>query len=206
MMNDPASPRTTRFGLGRGLGSLLPSTAAGFEEVDVDLIVPNPRQPRLAIDPAALADLAASVREHGILQPLLVSRRVSEGGGATYQLIAGERRLQAARAAGLARVPVVIREASPQGMLELALIENLQRADLNPLEEAQAYQHLVDDFGLTQEAIAARIGKSRTAVANTLRLRALPAEIQASLQAGEISEGHARALLGLADEQAMLQA
>jgi ParB family chromosome partitioning protein len=141
-----------------------------------------------------------------VLQPLVVSRRDSEGGVATYQLIAGERRLRAARAAGLARVPVVVRETTPQGLLELALVENVQRADLNALEEAAAYRQLVEEFGLTQEAVAQRAGKSRAAVANALRLLSLPEPIRAALVAGEISEGHARALLGLSDDAARLRA
>jgi ParB family chromosome partitioning protein len=205
MNNETPAPRPSRFGLGRGLGSLLPQSG-GADEVDIDLIAPNPRQPRSWIDPAALDDLVESVRTHGIIQPLVVSRRVSDGAGVSYQLIAGERRLRAARAAGLTRVPVVVREATEQGLLELALIENIQRADLNALEEAGAYRQLIDDFGLTQEAVAARVGKSRTAVANTLRLQGLPDAIRASLAAGEISEGHARALLGLPDEEGRLSA
>jgi ParB family chromosome partitioning protein len=202
MTNDALFPRTR---LGRGLGSLLPATA-GVDEVDVDLIVPNPRQPRTAIDPEALAELAESVRAHGILQPLLVSRRVSEGGAVTYQLVAGERRLHAARAAGLRRVPVVVRETTPQELLELAIVENVQRADLGALEEAVAYRQLVDEFGMTQEAVAERVGKSRVAVANTIRLLGLPEELRASLATGEITEGHARALLGLAHDEARLAA
>jgi ParB family chromosome partitioning protein len=192
--------------LGRGLGSLLPGMVAAVDEVDIDLIVPNPRQPRSAMAPEALAELAESVRTHGVLQPLVVSRRESEGGVATYQLIAGERRLRAARAAGLTRVPVVVRETTPQGLLELALVENVQRADLNALEEAAAYRQLVEEFNLTQEEVARRAGKSRAAVANALRLLSLPAPIRAALVAGEISEGHARALLGLADDAARLRA
>jgi ParB family chromosome partitioning protein len=202
MTNDAIFPRTR---LGRGLGSLLPATA-GVDEVDIDLIVPNPRQPRTAIDPTALDELAASVRAHGILQPLLVSRRVSDGGAVTYQLVAGERRLHAARVAGIRRVPVVVRETTPQELLELAIVENVQRADLGPLEEAAAYRQLVDEFGLTQEAVAERVGKSRVAVANTLRLLGLPDEARASLAAGEITEGHARALLGLPDDATRLVA
>ena len=202
MANDAVFPRTR---LGRGLGSLLPA-AAGVDEVDIDLIVPNPRQPRSHMEPAALAELAESVRAHGVIQPLVVSRQASETGAVTYQLIAGERRLRAARAAGLSRVPVVVRETTPQGLLELALVENVQRADLNALEEAAAYRQLVDEFGLTQEAVAERVGKSRTAVANTLRLLGLPEAIRESLASGEISEGHARALLGLTDDEARLRA
>jgi ParB family transcriptional regulator, chromosome partitioning protein len=191
--------------LGRGLGSLLPS-GSGVSEVDLDLIVPNPRQPRTTIAPDALAELAESVRAHGILQPLVVSRVVTPSGAVTYQLIAGERRLRAARAAGLTRAPVVVREATPQDLLELALIENVQRADLDPLEEAAAYRRLIDEFGLTQEAVARRVAKSRVTVANALRLLALPEAIRASLAAGEISEGHARALLGAPDDEARLRA
>ena len=207
MTNDAPPPQRapSRFGLGRGLGSLLPQTA-GADEVDIDLIATNPRQPRTVMEPAALAELAESVRAHGILQPLVVSRRVSETGATSYQLVAGERRLRAARTAGLSRVPVVVRETTPQELLELALVENIQRADLNALEEAAAYRQLVEEFGLTQEAVAERIGKSRTAVANTLRLLALPEGIRASLAADEISEGHARALLGLTEDTVRLRA
>lgn len=194
-------------GLGRGLGALIPAFAPGVDTVDVDLIVSNPHQPRGFFDPESLAALADSIREHGVIQPLLVTRVQPEGGGpAVYQLIAGERRLQAARLAGLAHVPVVVKEASSSEMLELALVENLQRADLNPLEEAQAFRRLVDEFGLTQEAVATRVGRSRTAVANALRLLALSDELKASLARGEISEGHARALLGLSNEPERRQA
>ena len=194
-------------GLGRGLGALIPAFAPGVETLDVDLIVSNPHQPRGFFDPESLAALADSIREHGVIQPLLVTRVQPEGGGpGVYQLIAGERRLQAARLAGLAHVPVVVKEASSSEVLELALVENLQRADLNPLEEAQAFRRLVDEFGLTQEAVATRVGRSRTAVANALRLLALSEELKASLARGEISEGHARALLGLSNEAERRQA
>jgi ParB family transcriptional regulator, chromosome partitioning protein len=203
-------------GLGRGLGALFPAGSAASAPdadataepaqqraapttVDIDLIAPNPRQPRTSMEPEALAALAESVRQHGLIQPLLVSRRATPGGGTAYVLVAGERRLHAARAAGLARVPVVVREVTPQQQLELALVENIQRADLNPLEEAAAFQQLQREFGLTQEALAERTGRSRAAVANTLRLLALPEPIKQSLAAGAISEGHARALLGLPD-------
>jgi len=186
-------------GLGKGLGALIPtapSTAEvpGARSVPVNRITPNPRQPRHTIDPAGLAELAASIREHGLIQPLIVT-----AAGADYQLIAGERRWAAARMAGLTEVPVLVKDATPQQMLELALVENIQRADLNPLEEAGAYRQLMDEFGLTQEAVAERVGKSRVAVANTVRLLGLPPEVQAPLAAGEISEGHARALLRLED-------
>jgi len=189
---------TSRRGLGRGLDALIPSTGQqGVEEVDVDLIAPNPQQPRTVFDPEALAELAESIREHGVIQPLIVSR--PGGRGAPYQLIAGERRLLAARQAGLRRVPVIVKEASPQALLEMALVENLQRQDLGPLEEAAAFKRLSDEFGLTQDAVAARVGRSRPAVANSLRLLTLSEEIQASLARGEITAGHARALLGIDD-------
>ncbi len=219
-----ARPAARGRGLGRGLSALIPQTQAmrpeeadrpeagagavqrsGAVTVDIDLIAPNPRQPRSAIDPETVSELAESIRQHGILQPLVVSRRERAGAGVSYQLIAGERRLHAARAAGLLRVPVVVREATPQEQLELALVENIQRADLNPLEEALAFQRLGAEFGLTQEALARRVGRSRTAVANTLRLLGLAEEIKASLAVGEISEGHARALLGLTDPAQRIQ-
>lgn len=189
-----------KTGLGRGLESLIPRAAPSVEAVDVDLIVPNPHQPRASLGEESLRELAESIREYGMLQPLLVSRTQDPGGALTYQLIAGERRLQAAKMVGLEKVPVVVKEIASDQLLELALVENLQRADLNPLEEAGAYRRLHEDFGLTQEQIAARVGRSRTAVANSLRLLALSPEIRASLASSEISEGHARALLGLDDE------
>jgi ParB family chromosome partitioning protein len=173
------------------------------DEVDVKLIAPNPHQPRFEISDESLEELTESIREHGLLQPLLVSVSGSEGG---YQLVAGERRLRAARRAGLSRVPVVVREAASGELLELALVENLQRKDLSPLEEAQAYRRLVDEFGMTQESIASRVGRSRTAVANAMRLLGLSDEVKASLASGEISEGHARALLGLEAGAARRQA
>jgi ParB family chromosome partitioning protein len=187
-----------RSGLGRGLDALIPSFQPSVEQVDVDLIAPNPEQPRSVFDPEALAELADSIREHGVIQPLIVSRRQGRG-GAPYQLIAGERRLLASRQAGLQKVPVIVKEASPQALLELALVENLQRQDLGPLEEAAAFRRLGDEFKLTQEAIAARVGRSRSGVANSLRLLTLSEEMQASLARGEITSGHARALLGIDD-------
>jgi ParB family chromosome partitioning protein len=187
-----------RPGLGRGLDALIPNLAPSVEEVDIDLVAPNPHQPRSVFDADALTELANSIREHGIIQPLIVSRP-SERGGAPYQLIAGERRLLAARQAGLTRVPVIVKEASPQSLLELALVENLQRQDLGALEEAAAFKRLGEEFHLTQEAIATRVGRSRSAVANSLRLLSLSDEIQASLARNEITAGHARALLGIDD-------
>jgi ParB family chromosome partitioning protein len=196
-MNDSsAKPNPIRGGLGRGLAALLPSSAEPVQQVDVDLIAPNPEQPRRQFEPQALAELTESVRQHGILQPLIVTRDVAAGGAASYQLIAGERRLQAARRAGLTRVPVVVRDAREMERLELALVENLQRADLTPLEEAEAFRRLVDEFGLTQEEVGRRLGRGRVAVANALRLLGLSPTIKASLASGEISAGHARALLG----------
>ena len=197
-----------RPALGRGLSALIPRTGSGtgIETVDIDLIVPNPHQPRLRFDSTALSELAESIREHGVLQPVVVTQSSSDLGPMTYQLIAGERRLQAARMAGLERMPVVVREAAGKEMLEIALVENLQRQDLNPLEEAQAFRGLNEDFGMTQEQIAARVGRSRTAVANTLRLLSLEDDIRASLASGQISEGHARALLGIEDSGTRLDA
>jgi ParB family transcriptional regulator, chromosome partitioning protein len=188
-----------RSGLGRGLDALIPNVQPVVEEVDVDLIAPNPQQPRSVFDPETLAELADSIREHGVIQPLIVSRP-NVRGGAPFQLIAGERRLLAARQAGLPRVPVIVKEASPQALLELALVENLQREDLGPLEEAFAFKRLGEEFGLTQESIATRVGRSRSAVANSLRLLTLSDEMQASLAKGEITAGHARALLGIDDD------
>jgi ParB family chromosome partitioning protein len=194
-----------RSGLGRGLDAIIPSgppatdgASVGVQEVDVDLIAPNPYQPRTVFDPTAVTELAQSIREHGVIQPLVVSRP-STPGGATYQLIAGERRLLASREAGLKRVPVIVKEASTQALLELALVENLQRQDLGPLEEAFAFRRLADEFGLTQEAVAMRVGRSRSAVANSIRLLSLSDEMQASLASGEITAGHARALLAIDD-------
>ena len=191
-----------RTGLGRGLDALIPSIQPSLEEVDVDLIAPNPQQPRSVFDAEALSELAASIREHGVIQPLIVSRPQTPG-APPYQLITGERRLLASRQAGLSKVPVLVKEANPQALLELALVENLQRQDLGALEEAAAFRRLRDEFSLTQEQIADRVGRSRSSVANSLRLMMLSEEIQASLARGEISAGHARALLGIenADER-----
>jgi ParB family chromosome partitioning protein len=165
------------------------------------------------MEPQALAELTNSIREHGIIQPLLVSELgASEFDGdeaveaPRYQLIAGERRLRAAKAAGLDRVPVVVRQSTPQQLLELAIVENVQRADLGPLEEAVAYQRLAEDFGLTQQQVAARVGRSRTAVTNTMRLLELPDEVRSSLARGEITAGHARALLGVVGVEARVEA
>ena len=191
-------------GLGKGLDALIPSLTPALENVDLELISPNPYQPRTSLDPVALEELADSIREHGMLQPLIVTQLSSKAPGepVRYQLIAGERRWQAARLAGLNQVPVLIKEATPSEALQLALVENLQRSDLNPLEEAQAYHQLIAEFGLTQEDVARRVGKQRSTVANALRLLGLSGEVKKSLACGEITEGHARALLGLPDEAA----
>jgi ParB family transcriptional regulator, chromosome partitioning protein len=189
-----------RSGLGRGLGALIPTDVTGGEtaslrEVPVGDVHPNPHQPRTYFDEESLAGLTASVAEIGVLQPLLVR----ESGDDRYELIAGERRWRAAKRAGLQTVPVVVRETDEVGSLEQAVVENLHRADLNPLEEASAFQQLIEDFGLTQEQVAQRIGKSRSAVANTLRLFQLPPSIQKLIGEGHVSAGHAKALLGTPD-------
>jgi ParB family chromosome partitioning protein len=192
-----------RSGLGKGLDALIPGASgsgagAGASQVALEAISHNPRQPRQTFQEDELDDLAASIREHGLIQPLVVAPAM----GGTYTLIAGERRLQAARRAGLTHVPVVVRSASDQQLLELALIENVQRADLNPIEEAQAYHHLAKEFGLSHDAIAERVSKSRVAVTNTLRLLEAGSAVKQALVDGRISEGHARALLALASAKA----
>jgi ParB family transcriptional regulator, chromosome partitioning protein len=178
--------------IGKGLAELIGEQSDERpNEVAVDCIVPNARQPREIFIDSSLEELAASIREHGVLQPLIV-RPLAEG---RYELIAGERRLRASKIAGLKFVPVVVRSASAQTSLEIALIENIQREDISPLECARAYRQLMTEFGLTQEQVADKVGKSRTAVANTLRLLKLPISIQDALREGQITEGHARALL-----------
>ncbi len=181
--------------LGRGLDALIPAgpeIRPGVLELPTNVIEPNPRQPRSQFSESELADLTDSIRQHGILQPLLV---IASADG--YQLIAGERRLMAAKKAGLTLVPAVVREAGAQASLEMALVENLQRSDLNALEAAEGYRQLVEDFDLTHDQVAARLGKSRSSVTNSLRLLKLSAAVRKALEAGRISEGHARALLAL---------
>jgi ParB family chromosome partitioning protein len=191
-----------KAGLGRGLAALIPPTDETVEKapagpalltVPVEAISPNPRQPRSQIDPEQLTELADSIREHGVLQPIVVNRAEGE----RYTLIAGERRWRAAQLAGLSEVPVIIKETTPQHMLELALIENIQRADLNALEEAQAYHALMADFGLTQEELSKRVGKGRSTIANSVRILDLPDDVQAAVLRSQISAGHARALASL---------
>lgn len=184
--------------LGRGLASLIPqrqASASAILEVPLARVTPNPFQPRRHMDDAALAELAASMREHGVLQPVLVTETLDG-----YQLIAGERRVRAARLAGLERIPAVVRQLVDRDQLEVALVENVQRADLDPIDEALAYRKLVDEFGLTQDAVADRVGKARATVANTLRLLELHPDVQAAISDGRLTEGHGRALGGLATD------
>ncbi len=194
-------------GLGRGLDALFAdnsveeSSSASAVKLSLNEIEPNKDQPRKTFDEKALAELVDSIAQHGVIQPLLV-RPMPDG---SYQLVAGERRWRAARRAGLSEVPVVIREMSDSEMMELALIENLQREDLNPIEEAEGLQQLIDTYGLTQETAAARVGRSRPAIANALRLLSLPAPILELTREGKISAGHARALLSLGDEEKMVE-
>ncbi len=195
-----------RKALGRGLGALLSSDRTidlGTEpsEVDLDSIVPGPMQPRTHFDEASLQNLADSIKSHGVVQPLLVRRR--DGG---FELIAGERRWRAAKLAGLTRVPVVVKEVPDESLLEIALIENIQREDLNPIEEAQAYRKLIDTVGLTQEALASRVGRDRSYITNYLRLLRLPEDLQQLVKEGRLSTGHARTILALShpDQQRRL--
>jgi ParB family chromosome partitioning protein len=186
----------SRHGLGRGLGALLPPSAdveAKATELPIDSIAPNPNQPRKSFDDAKLHDLSNSLGQTGVLQPVVV-RRVGQG----YQLIVGERRWRAAKLAGLTKIPAIVRDATDSQSLEMALVENLLREDLNPMEEAEAYQRLVAEYGWTQEELAQRVGRDRSSVANCLRLLKLPALIQADLREGRLTMGHARALLALA--------
>ena len=193
-------------GLGKGLGALMGDAAlqtpeAGSIFLPISQVEPGLNQPRKRFDDEALMDLADSIREHGIIQPLLV--RPLETGG--YQLVAGERRWRAARMIGLTEVPVVIKEMTETEVMELALIENLQRQDLNPLEEAAGYRELMTTYGLTQDQVAKRVGKSRSAVANCLRLLTVPEEIQPFLRSGQLSAGHVKALAGMSDREEMVR-
>lgn len=193
-----------RPGLGKGLEALIPSQtpqedasiASGVTQVPLDEIAANPHQPRKSFDHTQLQELADSIKEHGVIQPLIITAE-EDTGGKPYALIAGERRLKAARLAGLETVPAILRETSSQDQLVVALIENVQRADLNPLETAAAYANLSEEFDLTHQEIGERVGKSRTTVTNTLRLLELPDVVQQALRKGQISSGHARALLTL---------
>ena len=197
-----------KTGLGRGLGALIPSTstskegsyyseATGYQEVPIGSISVNPYQPRDVFDEDALNSLSLSIREVGVLQPVLIRRKTSD----TFELIAGERRWRAAKRAGKETIPAIVRDVEDLTSLEHALVENLHRQDLGPLEEAAAYQQLIDDFQLSQEAVAKRVGKSRPAIANALRLLQLPSSVQGFLMDGRLTAGHARALLGLSSRQ-----
>jgi ParB family chromosome partitioning protein len=195
-------------GLGKGLDALIPTgsvnlSAEGVQSIAIAQILPNPSQPRGEMDDEKLEELASSIREHGILQPLVLTKETNQD---YFVLIAGERRLRAAKLAGLQAVPAIVRQASEQERLELALIENIQRENLTPLEAAEAYQKLNDEFGLSHEQIADRMGKSRVAVTNTIRLLKLPEAARNAIASGEISEGHGRALLSLATDRAQLAA
>ncbi len=207
------SPRK-RSGLGKGLEALIPpavtppiqtsaNSTTGVLEIPVNTIIPNPRQPRSNFDSEELSELAASIQEHGVIQPLILTRGEKSN---QYMLIAGERRLMAAKLAGLKTVPVILRESSEQDRLELSLVENVQRADLSPLETAEAYRQLSDEFGLSHGEVAKRVGKSRVSVTNTLRLLNLPPSVLQALPAGKPREGHARALLALPSAQAQAAA
>lgn len=211
------------YGLGRGLSSLIPkknySSASqsqpaanvfdhqaknvGFNlkgksiiEVDINQIVPNPQQPRLHFNEEKINELAASIKEHGVIQPLIVTQS-----GAKFELVAGERRFEASKKAGLSKVPVIIREAGEKEKLELAITENVQRHDLDPIEEAKAYKKLMDEFEMSQDEVAVKMGRSRSAISNKMRLLGLPVEIQKALISGEISEGHAKAILALPNQE-----
>ena len=209
-----------RGGLGRGIGSLIPGgdrdavdvffspaqppqnlvevPGAKFVELDPNSIVPNPQQPRSVFEPEAFAELVHSVKEFGVLQPIVVRKK-----GDGYELIMGERRLRASKEAGLSKVPAIVRETADENMLRDALLENLHRSNLNPLEEASAYKQLLEDFGSTQEELADKLGRSRPQITNTLRLLKLPVVVQSKVAAGVLSAGHARALLGAPDEISM---
>ena len=192
-------------GLGRGLAALIPQRApqaTGSIEIAIDRIQANPRQPRQRMDDGALETLTASIREHGVIQPILVTETFDG-----YQLVAGERRVRAARAAGLDHIPAVVRQLADRDQLELALVENLQREDLDPLESARAYRQLIDEFGFSQEDLALRVGRARSTVTNTLRLLDLHGAVQAAVADGRLTEGHGRALGGLeAEHQAKVLA
>ena len=197
-----------KHGLGRGLGALLSSSpapavetgASGVQELPIDSIIANPRQPRKAFDNKALDDLSQSLKRSGVLQPVVVRRH-----GQQFEIVVGERRWRAARIAGLSHIPAVVREATDAETLELALVENLLREDLNPMEEAEAYQRLLTEFAWTQDDLGQRVGKDRSTVANCLRLLKLPELIQADLRAGRLTMGHARALLSLASPAEQLK-
>ncbi len=195
----------SKGGLGKGLGSLIPASsgveiASALKEIPIESIEPNPNQPRKNFEPKAFEELVSSVKQFGILQPIMV-RKKDDG----FELIAGERRFRAAIEAELKTVPAIVKESSEVESLELALIENIQRENLSPIEEAEGFKELIERFGLSQADLAAIVGKSRAAVANSIRLLQLPGEVRAMIDKGEISAGHARALLALDDEEGQLE-
>jgi len=191
-------------GLGKGLGALISSAEtdndAGIMEIRISEIEPNRQQPRKNFDDEKLAGLAESIKQHGVVQPLIVQKE-----GNSYKIVAGERRWRAARMAGLQTVPVIVRDLTDKQIMEIALIENLQREDLNPIEEAEAYERLINEFGMTQEEVSVTVGKSRPAITNSMRLLSLDEKIKEKLVSGEISSGHARALLALNDQELRLK-
>ena len=195
--------------LGKGLAALISSnemdnsSSAFVENFDIERIVPNPYQPRMHIDPEELIEIADTIREYGVIQPLIITKDKNSD---SYFLIAGERRLRASQLAGLKTVPVVIKESSPQEMLEIAIIENVQRKDLNPLEEAYAYKQMQDEFGMAQDEIARKVGYSRVAITNKIRLLGIPDEVKEDVLNENLSEGHARALLGIKDRTSLIAA
>lgn len=190
----------TKKGLGKGLGALIPmieeKDEKNIQEIDIDEIKPNERQPRKAFDEEKIKELASSIKEHGIIQPVIL-RKIKSG----YELVAGERRWRAARLAGVKKIPAVVKDLTDAEVMQIALIENLQREDLTPLEEAMAYKRLMEEFGMTQEELASRIGKSRSQIANMVRLLSLEEEIQVMINQGKITAGHARALLAVEDSK-----
>jgi ParB family chromosome partitioning protein len=193
-----------RPALGRGLSALIPDAPVARDlptEIDLDLLTPNAFQPRVQFDDARLDELAGSIKSHGVIQPIIVRRR-----GHTYEIIAGERRWRAAQRAGLLRVPVIVRDVPDEKLLEVALIENVQREDLNPIDEAHAYRRLAEEFHLTQDDIATAVGKDRSSIANYVRLLKLPEEVQSDVARGALSMGHARAILGLELADAQIKA
>lgn len=201
---DKKSPR-----LGKGLAALIDaneidnSSSAYNPKFDINKIEPNPYQPRMHIDPEELIEIADSIREKGVIQPLIITKDKNSD---KYLLIAGERRLRAAQLAGLKEVPIVVKESSPQEMLELALIENIQRKDLNPLEEAYAYEQMIEEFGVSQDDIAKKVGLNRVTITNKIRLLSIPDEVKEDVLNEKLSEGHARALLGIKDETSLVAA
>lgn len=199
--------KNTQERLGKGLSALISSgsiDSTGYQEhFSIKKIVPNPYQPRMNINPDQLIEIADSIREHGVIQPLLITKDTDVKDKDQYYLIAGERRFRASQLAGKDTVPVVIKDISPQEMLELALIENIQRQDLNPLEEALAFKQLADEFGLTHSEIAKKVGLNRVTITNKLRLLALPDSVKEYVMNNQLTEGHARALLGLSDDSSL---